>query len=112
MRDAGHVVLGAVEEPAVGRAPAVDERELVEGAFAGIVVVVGIEDQVAGTVQDELLEGPAAGAFAVVVADAFAVAAADASEVAAGIDLVDRFVVAGKDKAIRRDNEWAMGYLT
>lgn len=109
MRDAGHVVPGAVEEPAVGRAPAVDVRELVEGAFAGIVVVVGIEDQVAGTVQDELLEGPAAaGAFAV-VADAFAVAAADASEVAAGID---RFVVAGKDKAIRRDNEWAMGYLT
>lgn len=102
-----------MEEPAVGRAPAVDERELVEGAFAGIVVVVvGIEDQVAGTVQDELLEGPAAGAFAVVVADAFAVAAADASEVAAGIDLVDHFVVAGKDKAIRRDNEWAMGYLT
>lgn len=102
-----------MEEPAVGRAPAVDERELVEGAFAGIVVVVGIEDQVAGTVQDELLEGPAAaGAFAVVVADAFAVAAAGAFEVAAGIDLVDRFVVAGKDKAIRRDNEWAMGYLT
>lgn len=94
-----------MEEPAVGRAPAVGERELVvvEGAFvgiavaAGIVVAAGIEDQVAGTVQDELLEGPvAAGAFeaAVVVAGAFGVA---------GIGLVGRFVVAGKDKVVRQE---------